>query len=240
MWDLSRRPAALNGLARRLTRLDEAADEDDLARRFAGREMWPTAAETMVGVPRLFNIADCLTSAVEDGVPGGFAECGVWRGGACIMAAATLATLGVDRPVWVCDSFQGVPPPSAPEDGKANLHRFPQLSVSAAAVKANFERYGLMSDRVQFVEGWFADSLPGPVGDLAVLRCDGDLYSSTRDILTGLYDRVQPGGFVIVDDYGWHGCTKATDEFRAERGITDPLEPIEDGTGAAFWRVSAS
>ena len=30
-----------------------------------------------------------------------------------------------------------------------------------------------------------------------------------------------PGGFLILDDYGtWAGCRKATDEFRAQRGIT--------------------
>jgi hypothetical protein len=240
-WNVIRRPGQLNGLANRLCRLDQAVGGADLRDRFTGRVIWPDTAETMIGVPRLLNIVDCLTTAVEDGVPGGFAECGVWRGGACIMAAATLATLGVERPVWVCDSFQGVPPPSVPQDTGGELHEYPQLAVSAAEVKANFERYGLLSDRIQFVEGWFADSLPGPVGDLAVLRADGDLYTSTREILTGLYDHVQPGGFVIIDDYSaWRGCTEATDSFRAERGITDPLQRIDPSTGAVFWRVGSA
>jgi O-methyltransferase len=230
--------ADLTGLARQLTRLDETVGEVAFVNRFTGRETWPLTAETMIGIPRLLNLADCLMTAAEDGVPGGFAECGVWRGGACIMAAAALDELGEHRPVWVCDSFQGVPPPSVPQDEGGDLHTWPQLSVSAADVKANFERYGLLSDRVVFVEGWFADSLPGPIGDLAVLRCDGDLYSSTREILSALYHHVQPGGFVIVDDYGVvTGCREATDEFRAERGITEPLRVIEDGVGAVFWRV---
>ena len=34
------------------------------------------------------------------------------------------------------------------------------------------------------------------------IRLDGDLYESTMDALIPLYDKLSPGGFVIVDDYG--------------------------------------
>ena len=36
---------------------------------------------------------------------------------------------------------------------------------------------------------------------LAVLRLDGDLYQSTMEALTNLYDKLAPGGFLIVDDF---------------------------------------
>jgi len=228
----------LAGLARQLTRLDETSGEA-FKDRYGGLD-WPATAETMIGVPRLLNIAGCITTAVGDGVVGGFAECGVWRGGACIMAAATFNDLGQsDRPVWVCDSFQGVPEPTYALDVGATFHLTSLLAVSADDVRANFDRYGLLTDRVRFVEGWFRDTLPGPVGDLCVLRCDGDLYESTWETLTALYDRVQPGGFVIIDDYGiWRGCRQAVDQFREEQAIETPLLPIEDGCGAVFWRVN--
>ena len=35
-----------------------------------------------------------------------------------------------------------------------------------------------------------------------MLRLDGDMYESTMDALTALYDKVSAGGFVIIDDYG--------------------------------------
>jgi hypothetical protein len=71
-----------------------------------------------------------------------------------------------------------------------------------------------------------------------VLRLDGDLYESTMDALVALYDRVSPGGFVIVDDYhGWPVCKKAVDEFRAERGIVAPLRGID--ALATFWQREA-
>ncbi len=45
--------------------------------------------------------------------------------------------------------------------------------------------------------------MPGaPIDRLSILRLDGDMYASTMDALEALYDRVSPGGYVIVDDYG--------------------------------------
>jgi hypothetical protein len=72
---------------------------------------------------------------------------------------------------------------------------------------------------------------------LALLRLDGDLYESTLDTLRPLYAKVSPGGFVIVDDYGYvPSCKLAVDEFRDEHHITDPLHTI-DWTGV-YWRKS--
>ena len=75
----------------------------------------------------------------------------------------------------------------------------------------------------------------GPIEQLAILRLDGDLYESTMDALVPLYEKVSPGGFVIVDDYGaWEPCRKAVDDFRAQHGITDEIVEV-DWTGV-YWR----
>src|SRR5271169_3756995 len=41
---------------------------------------WPDHGETMIGHKRLDNIQHCVTSVLEDDVPGGLIETGVWRG----------------------------------------------------------------------------------------------------------------------------------------------------------------
>ena len=109
--------------------------------------------------------------------------------------------------------------------------------VGANQVRANFDRYGLLDDRVRFLEGWFADTLPmAPIEQLAVLRLDGDLYESTMDALVPLYEKVS-GGFVIVDDYGaWELLPKGVDDFGAQHGITDEIVEV-DWTGI-YWRRS--
>ena len=90
---------------------------------------------------------------------------------------------------------------------------------------------------MKFLKGWFADTLPtAPIEQLAILRLDGDLYSSTMDALNALYPKVSAGGFVIVDDYGsWPACKRAVDEYIATHRIQADLQTIDaDGV---FWRV---
>jgi len=200
---------------------------------------WPATAETMIGLERLDNVQHCVEAALEDDVPGDLLEAGVWRGGASILMRGVLAAHGdPDRVVWAADSFAGLPPPDPGHaaDAEDLHHTQPFLAVGLDEVRANFARYGLLDDRVRFLEGWFRDTLPAaPIQALAVLRADGDMYGSTMDILTALYAKVSPGGFVIIDDYGAiPACKLAVDEFREARGITEPLEPI-DWTGV-FWR----
>lgn len=208
-----------------------------------GRD-WPSSAETMVGLQRLSNLRDCVARVLDDGVPGDLLEAGTWRGGSAILMRAVLSAFGdTDRTVWVADSFQGVPPPDPtryPADSGDTYWTWEELAVPVEQVKANFTKYGLLDDRVRFLEGWFKDTLPGaPIDRLAVLRVDGDLYESTMDTLRPLYPKVSDGGFVIVDDYGCvPACKLAVDEFREEHGITEPLEEI-DWTGV-FWRKAGT
>ena len=204
---------------------------------------WPSHAHTMVGLTRLRQLRDAVAAVIRDGVEGDFIEAGVWRGGACIYMRALLAAHGIsNRRVWVADSFRGLPPPTPslyPADEGQNLHLMDILAVSLAQVQENFRKYRLLDDQVQFLEGWFKDTLPhAPVERLAILRLDGDLYESTIQILNSLYDKVQPGGFVIVDDYAAiASCADAIEGFRVERAIDDPMVDV-DGS-AVFWRKGA-
>jgi O-methyltransferase len=111
------------------------------------------------------------------------------------------------------------------------------LAVSRDQVEDNFRRYGLLDGRVKFLAGWFKDTLPtAPISRLAVLRLDGDLYESTAQTLNALYDKLSPGGYVIVDDYQLAPCVSAIHDFRKARGIDDEIHDI-DGMGV-FWRRS--
>jgi O-methyltransferase len=203
----------------------------------------PASGETMVGLRRLSSLRACVTQVVREGVPGDLLEAGTWRGGSAILMRAVVEALGDrERTVWVADSFRGVPQPDPeryPADAGDTHWTLEDLAVPLEQVKANFAKYGLLDERVRFLEGWFKDTLPGaPIERLAVLRVDGDLYESTLDTLRPLYPKVSPGGFVIVDDYGCvPACKLAVDEFRAEHGITAALQEI-DWTGV-LWRKGA-
>jgi hypothetical protein len=159
----------------------------------------PAEAETMIGMQRLTSLQNSVETVLADDIPGDLIECGVWRGGACILMRAVLAAYGDEtRCVWVADSFAGLPRPD-PANYKADkgirLDRYaPLLAVPEAEVRTNFQRYGLLDDQVRFLPGWFKDTLPdAPIDRIAVLRLDGDLYESKIQALDALYPRLSPG-----------------------------------------------
>jgi O-methyltransferase len=131
-----------------------------------------------------------------------------------------------------------LPPPDSaryPSDEGDTHHTIDFLRVTLDEVRANFTRYGLLDEQVRFLKGWFKDTLPGaPIEQLAVLRLDGDMYESTMDALNSLYPKLQPGGYIIIDDYVLEGCQEAVADFRSSNGISDQIIDI-DGIGA-FWQ----
>jgi O-methyltransferase len=193
----------------------------------------------MIGEKRLQNLRELVESIIKNGIPGDFIETGVWQGGACIWIRAILATYGItDRFVYVADSFQGVPEPNVAEfPADASLTSLGKIfAAPIELVKANFEAYGLLDAQVQFVEGWFKDTLPNLVDStFALIRLDGDLYESTIQALDSLYPLLSPGGYVIIDDYGAiEACRQAAADYRQKHSITVPVQLIDD-TGA-WWR----
>lgn len=201
---------------------------------------WPSIAHSMIGKKRMDNLRLLTERVLFDNVPGDLIETGVWRGGACIYFRAILEAYNVkNRKVWLADSFEGLPPPNAaayPADKGDDFHTYSELAVSLEQVKSNFEKYCLLDGQLKFLKGWFKDSLPNaPIDRIAILRLDGDMYESTIDALTHLYDKVATRGYIIVDDYRVVlGCRQAVDDFRAQRGIEDEIVEI-DGVGI-YWQ----
>jgi O-methyltransferase len=198
-------------------------------------------SHTMVGRRRLENVQYCVETILAENIKGDFIETGIWRGGTCIFMRGVLKAYGVkNRLVWGADSFEGVPPPTREEDKNFDISAkvLPVLAVSLDEVKDLFFRYDLLDENVRFLKGWFKDTLLTPdIERLAILRLDGDLYESTMDALVPLYDKVEQGGFVIVDDYeSCPPCKHAINDFRSQRGISDALHVID--THSVYWRKS--
>lgn len=214
--------------------LDDVNGQDNYRERIFG---FPA---TMIGRARLDNLEYCIREVVDQNIPGDLIETGVWRGGSTIFMRGMLEVLGdSDKRVWVADSFQGLPEPEMPQDEGLDFFMDPCLSVPKETVEENFNRYGLLDDRVQFLKGWFSDTLPSaPIEKLSVLRLDGDLYKSTMDVLVSMYDKLSDGGYIIVDDFGAiDACKQAVMDFREERNITDKIRTV-DWTGA-YWKKNS-
>lgn len=191
---------------------------------------------SMTGVARLLAVVDAVRYSVARGIPGAFAECGVWRGGSVLAMILALQELDVaDRDIYLYDTFEGMTEPTALDTSDVSRPaldswnearregRRPWDYVFGAevfdedAVRALLLDTGYPAQRLRFVRGPVEATIPAVVPDtLALLRLDTDWYESTRHELAHLFPRLNAGGVLIVDDYGhWHGARRAVDEYFA-------------------------
>lgn len=198
---------------------------------------------TMTSAEKLQALITAVQYLAKAGIPGAFVECGVWRGGSMHAVARTLDRCGVhDRDLYLFDTFQGMTEPTE-RDRKVT-----RQDVSAAELMVDSPKdswlwavaskedvlQGLSTlpypqDRFHLVEGPVEETVPGAAPEtIALLRLDTDWYESTRHELEHLYPRLQPGGVLIIDDYGsWQGSKEATDEYVA--GLAEPLLLLRAG-----------
>ena len=160
-------------------------------------------------------------------------ECGVWRGG---MIAAIADVLGTDREYYLLDSFEGLPE-AKPIDGKAAMDW--QKNTTSKNYRNNCRAemdYAIQAMKLSkakdfhLIKGWFSETLPKLIiGQIAILRLDGDWYESTLDCLKYLYPKVVIGGIVIIDDYyTWDGCTKAVHDYFSKRKLSTRINQINN------------
>jgi hypothetical protein len=194
---------------------------------------------TMTSPERLYGLREAMSYVLRENIPGDIVECGVWRGGSSMLIARVLAECDEDRRLWMYDTFEGMSEPTA-ADGDYVVEHYavagPDEWFTAYApldqVRANLARTGLSESRVRYVCGKVEETVPATTPEqIALLRLDTDWYESTRHELEHLYDRLSPGGVLIIDDYGhWEGARKAVDEFFDGRGAR-PLFARLDYTG---------
>lgn len=207
---------------------------------------WIVPAFSMTTPERVYAVISAVRYLVRNRIQGDLVECGVWRGGSMMAAAKALLECGdTARTIHLFDTFEGMPPPedldrrfdgASAEQLLKDHPKTPDSPIWAVAsledVRANVAQTGYPEHLWAFVKGRVEDTIPAAAPNrIALLRLDTDWYASTKHELEHLYDRVVPGGVVIIDDYGWYaGSRKATDEFFAARAHAPLLHRI-DRTG---------
>jgi hypothetical protein len=210
------------------------------------RERWPdfdaelfalckaVGPYTMTSTERIVALADAARYVVRKGIRGDLVECGVWYGGSAMAIALTLQRLGAtDRRLWLYDTFTGMPDPGAEDvnllTGESMTDEWsPEATAAEQAqartaeeVRAAVLGTGYDPSLVTVVEGRVEVTIPAQMPErVALLRLDTDWYQSTRHELEHLYPRLEPGGVLIVDDYGhFRGARQAVDEYFAKDAL---------------------
>jgi O-methyltransferase len=198
---------------------------------------------TMVTNKNLIALYRLVQRVNKLGLPGDIVECGVWNGGsAAVMGLADVQHRRSDknRPVWLFDSFQGLPAPTE-KDGKLERENYFDgwCKGDVNKVKRIFAKLGVPLDPVKIIPGWFGDTLrTAPVDRIAILHIDADWYESVKLALDVFYSKVVPGGFVILNDYGaWPGCNQAIADYFLEHDLRHiEITIVEPSTGAYFQK----
>ena len=137
---------------------------------------------------------------------GDFVECGVFKGDMSWLITQVIGEAEMPR-FYLYDSFEGFSPDlSTPDDYPLN----PGFLDFANNAYKNPSLYSYVKDRfasnpkVTITKGFLPDALdvvcPESIGFLHI-----DLNSPRAEVavLERLFDRVRPGGVIILDDYGW-------------------------------------
>jgi len=175
---------------------------------------------SMAGLRRLNNIKYLFLYQLERNLNFDFIETGVWRGGICLYLKYLFEFFNIKDKIYLADSFRGFP--------RNNMKILQENSVEI--VKNNFREMGLYDESLQFLIGWFNETLPtiNKNQKFSIIRLDGDLYESTLDALNNLYHKLDKGGFLMLDDFiGWAQCRKATRDFFEKLDI-DPIMTMVD------------
>lgn len=159
-------------------------------------------------------------------VDGDIIECGVSIGHGALLFTLFSDYIETPRTYYGFDSFEGFPNPidkdeTTPITGKGFWANPPDTVLKVLRDGRVGEE--VIRDRIRLVKGWFDMTLPKYEGRIALLHLDCDLYESYKLSLETLYDKVQPGGVIMFDEYGdsrWPGATKAIDEFFSDKPET--------------------
>jgi len=197
---------------------------------------------TMTSIERMYALYTGTRYIIDAGVPGDIVECGFWRGGSSMLCALTLLEVGEHRrKIYMYDTYAGMSRPSHKDvdylgrsaceiweaknyDGE-NEWAFAPLDE----VKANMEATGYSEENMIYVKGKVEDTIPKVLpGKIALLRLDTDWYESTHNELVHLFPLLEPGGVLILDDYGHHkGAREAVDGYFRDNSIRMLLNRID-------------
>ncbi len=149
-------------------------------------------------------------------VAGDVAECGVYKGGSAYLIAKAINRLAPQKNLHFFDTFAGMPDPSVEHDSVRRKNMYQDTSVEN--VKSLLGEFS----KCHIHQGLFQETLTS-IADktFCFVHIDCDLYDSILYCCQFFYPRLNQGGLMIFDDYGytidWPGAKRAVDEFFSDK-----------------------
>ena len=149
-----------------------------------------------------------------EGVKGDTAECGVFKGATSKTILNMNEKCKFNKQHHIFDSFEGL---SAPTENDGVHWSENDLSFGENIVVNNLKPYS----KFKLYKGWIPSRFPEVEKiKFSFVHIDVDLYEPTRDSIDFFYDKLNIGGILLSDDYGFTSCpgaTKAIDNFLSNK-----------------------
>lgn len=175
--------------------------------------VWESARQnTLADIFRAWELYQLVRESV--GARGDVLEVGVWRGGTGAVISAAANRWRPESTIWLCDTFEGVV-----KTGLYDTAYFGGEHADAKKEDVLALSSSLRLSNVAVLQGMFPEDTAHVIGERRIAFChiDVDAYQSARDVVCWLAPRMDPGGIIVFDDYGFSTCkgvTRCVDEFR--------------------------
>ena len=144
-------------------------------------------------------------------IVGEYWECGVYKGGTALLLSDLIKSSNAKKKLRLFDTFEGMPTTNPDKDLFHNKGDFSDTSIEA--ISGLFEK----TDNVELHAGYIPDTFKNlDESKIAFAHVDVDIYKSVLDCCNFIYPRLQNGGVIVFDDYGFPSCPgarQAVDEF---------------------------
>ncbi len=177
---------------------------------------------------RFNSLQQVLEQVLEKGVPGQVAECGCYTGHSTYIIAEILRNNNYEGAFHIFDSFEGGLSDKLPEDKEERyLETEEQILAEKMTFRSRMEDVATSLsefDFCQFYKGWIPERFTEAESHrFSFVHVDVDLYQPTLDSLRFFFPRLEKGGAIVVDDYGYThfpGATKAFDQVLSENDFS--------------------
>ena len=173
-------------------------------------------SNTLVDIYRCYELWQLVQQAHSLNRAAAVLEVGVWRGGTAGIMAQQLLILNSTATLYLADTFTGVAKAGANDSFYTGGEHSDTSQFIVEAVLKNKSPY----QNYRILKGIFPEDTSDeiPITEtFGLCHIDVDVYTSAKDILEWVWDKLIVGGVVVFDDYGFHSCTgvtKLVEEYR--------------------------
>ena len=167
-------------------------------------------------------------------IDGDIVECGVFRGHSSYLML--YANRDNEKMFHGFDSFEGLSQPEEKDRVKNSYsYKWKQHDLSTPE-KAATSNLKMFKNRVNLYKGWIPERFEEVSNKkFSIVHIDVDLYQPTLDSIKFFWKKINKGGVLVCDDYGFETCPgakKAMDDFFKLQNIS--VIHLTTGQGIVF------